>query len=77
MFTLITIAYAHRQNADGTIDSICRNCFITVTTASSDGDLTRAEHDHTCDPNVLDYWNKMKECNEQPLLRLHDHYDYE
>lgn len=77
MFTLITIAYAHRQNADGTTDSICRNCFATVITASCEGDLARAEHDHTCDPSVLDYWKRMKEDGERPLLQLHDNYDYE
>ncbi|MGH9588962.1 MAG: hypothetical protein ACRD25_01145 [Terracidiphilus sp.] len=77
MFTLITIAYARRQNADGTTDSICRNCFVTVTTASWEGDLTCAEHDHACDPNVLDYWNKMKEDGERPQFQQHDNYDYE
>ena len=77
MFKLITIAYAHRRNADGTTDSICRNCFITVITASYEGDLTRAEHDHICDPSTLDYWNKMKGDGEGSLLQFHNNYDYE
>lgn len=77
MFTLATLAYAHRRNADGTTDSICRNCFITVITAIWEGDLTRAEHDHSCNPSVLDYWNKMKGERERPQFQLHENYDYE
>lgn len=77
MFKLITIAYAHRRNTDGTTDSICKNCFVTVSTASGEGDLKRAEHDHLCDPIILDYWSKVKQDGEWPLLQLHENYDYE
>lgn len=77
MFKLTTIAYARRQNANGTTDSICRHCFITVITASWEGELSRAEHDHTCDPMVLDYWSKMKEDDERPQFQQYDNYDYE
>lgn len=77
MFKLITLAYAHRRNIDGTTDSICKNCFITVIRASREGDLARAEHDHICDRSTLDYWSKMKEVGEGSLLQLHANYDYE
>lgn len=64
MLTLTTIAYARRHNADGTTDSICRHCFITVVTAWREADLNRAELDHACDPNLLEYWNEMRERGE-------------
>ena len=52
-----------RQNPDGTTDSICRKCFVTVITAVRTTDLDRAEQDHTCDPSVLDYWRNLIDSN--------------
>ena len=42
--------YAHRQNADGTFDSICLSCFLTIISANSESQLTEAETQHSCDP---------------------------
>ena len=63
MFTSIT--YSRRENPDGTMDSICRKCFVTVVTAWRETDLNRAEHSHTCDPNVLEYWRSASERGEE------------
>jgi len=38
---------------DGTIDSICRECFITVATAVSESVLEREERNHKCNPSLL------------------------
>jgi hypothetical protein len=46
--------FTRRFNEDGTIDSICRHCFLTVATAQSDADLANEERKHTCDPYVLE-----------------------
>ena len=56
-----TLQFAHRTNEDGSIDSICLKCFITVATESSESDLERAEHDHTCDPSVVEHYKKFRE----------------
>jgi len=54
-----TLQFAHRLNEDGTIDSICRDCFVTVTTASSESDLEHEECDHTCDPALIERYKKV------------------
>ena len=53
-----TLHFAHRLNEDGTIDSICRDCYVTVATASSEADLVREECAHTCDPVLLEHYEK-------------------
>jgi len=40
--------FPHRQNADGTFDSICAQCFTTVATADRESDLKKAEDAHIC-----------------------------
>lgn len=55
--------FAHRVNRDGTIDSICRDCFATVATVEREADLANAEKDHVCSP-----WTRQR-------LRPRDPYD--
>ncbi len=45
-----TKQYAHRQNFDGTLDSICKLCFLTVARAYREADLTHLELRHICQP---------------------------
>jgi hypothetical protein len=47
--------FVHRINADGTIDSFCRKCFITVASSHWEAELERAEHKHECDKLQLAY----------------------
>jgi hypothetical protein len=58
-------AFVRRSNADGTIDSICCRCFVTVTRAQFELDLERAEERHKCDPEALEYWTRAAELAEQ------------
>lgn len=53
-----TLQFAHRVNEDGTIDSICRDCFITVATALFDSDLEPGERTHHCEPCLIDWYKK-------------------
>jgi hypothetical protein len=55
-----TLQFIHRLNADGTIDSICGDCFITVATATSDAALEGYERQHSCDPALLERYKKSK-----------------
>ena len=47
--------FVHRINADGTIDSFCRKCLITVASSQWEAELGRAESNHGCDPLQLEY----------------------
>lgn len=61
------MAFPHRQNDDGTVDSICPHCFATVATSRRDVDLERAETAHVCEPERLKYYemNARKEPRSQ------------
>ena len=48
--------FSHRVNDDGTIDSICPQCFKTVATATQESDLDPAESRHCCDPFLIEYF---------------------
>jgi hypothetical protein len=65
MQTMVTIPekskFAHRANSDGTFDSICRKCFLTVVSSKSEADLEGAEREHVCDPFQLAELTRMGE----------------
>ena len=42
--------FPHRFNEDGSFDSICAECHITVATARSEAALSNYERSHMCDP---------------------------
>ena len=44
----VSAAYAHRQNRDGSIDSICKTCFATIAQAKNELALTQHEWAHSC-----------------------------
>lgn len=50
--------FVHRCNRDGTIDSICRECFVTVATCKRETDLEQPEHNHICDPWTVERFKK-------------------
>lgn len=52
-------AFVHRGNRDGTIDSICRQCYVTVGTSVWEAELDQAEQDHACDPDRLAHWRRL------------------
>jgi hypothetical protein len=72
--TVGTKGYAHRQNADGTFDSICLSCYETITSVQSEPELIEDERVHSCrsDTTFVDgmlrilekkqpYWRKLDE----------------
>lgn len=50
--------FAHRANRDGTTDSICKYCFVTICTSTWETDLAEGERKHVCDPAVVARWKK-------------------
>lgn len=51
--------FVHRSNRDGTVDSICRGCFMTVATSRRETDLEQAERKHCCDPWTVERFKKI------------------
>ena len=45
--------FAYRPNIDGTFDSICLRCYLTVETGNSIEDLAGQERRHECKDNHL------------------------
>ena len=41
--------FPHRRNPDGTLDSICTQCFQTVATEATEDELKAAEGVHRCE----------------------------
>jgi len=48
METSSALTFRHRHNRDGSWDSICMKCFLTVETAMQEEDLAGAERSHDC-----------------------------
>jgi hypothetical protein len=48
-----TTFYPHRQNRDGSFDSICLKCFATVANAKEVTELKSYEKEHICDESFL------------------------
>ncbi len=48
--------FIRRATPQGTMDSLCAECLITVCTSPEEADIQRAEQDHVCDPRLLAYW---------------------
>jgi hypothetical protein len=45
--------YPHRHNKDGSYDSICLNCFVTVASRKSEAELIEFDKVHVCEYSVL------------------------
>jgi hypothetical protein len=56
--------FPHRKNPDGSWDSICGRCFLTIATKPDETDLKAAEDAHDCDALALSYVLKQQERQE-------------
>jgi hypothetical protein len=45
--------FPHRRNTDGSFDSICLKCLLTVANARNETDLAKHEQYHVCIPSIL------------------------
>jgi hypothetical protein len=50
MLTPVKHSFPHRQNSDGSHDSICSVCFATVAKVRNESELAEHESAHDCDP---------------------------
>jgi hypothetical protein len=42
--------FPHRLNPNGTYDSICKECHLTVASSQDESKLASSERDHACNP---------------------------
>ncbi|MGB6692249.1 MAG: hypothetical protein WBE76_30770 [Terracidiphilus sp.] len=54
------LKFAHRFIPDGTVDSICPRCFVTVGPAANETDLVPKEEQHVCDPFLVAHYEFFK-----------------
>jgi hypothetical protein len=47
------VSYPHRRNSDGTFDSICTKCFLTVAHRRAEAELAAIEEAHICNSAFL------------------------
>jgi len=45
--------FPHRRNRDGSFDSICLKCLITIASTRIEADLVRHDRIHVCMPSIL------------------------
>ena len=57
--------FVHRCNSDGSYDSICTICLMTVASVESEWQLAGLESAHTCNP-------EMRCAMDQARARTHD-----
>jgi hypothetical protein len=62
------MSFSHRHNQDGTVDSICRQCFITVATSQCELELASQELRHICNPGLVELYNQDRAL-QSPTLR--------
>jgi len=60
------LKFAHQFFPDGSIDSICARCSVTVASVANEADLVLKEGQHVCDPFLLAHYEFFKKC---PVLR--------
>ncbi len=53
MNSSISDKFCNRKNEDGTFDSVCRACFMTIATTNLECDLKASELRHVCDAAIL------------------------
>jgi hypothetical protein len=61
--------FPHRFNADGSYDSICTLCHLTVATAKTEAHLLQHERSHKCDPVRLYQVSQYAQGPAQPQSR--------
>jgi len=53
-----TRKFSHRFNANGTVDSICRDCFVTIASEPRESELCLKERLHVCDPTLIEWYHR-------------------
>jgi hypothetical protein len=54
-------SFAHRNNDDGSFDSICHSCFQTIAQSECEQDLQAEERGHVCNPATVEHYRGLIE----------------
>lgn len=65
--------FPHRINSDGTIDSICDQCFVTVATSTEEPDLQQFEAAHICEPARVASYHQLDPTARRPPAKHDKH----
>ena len=68
--------FVRRANANGTTDSICCKCFMTVATARKELELDWPEGSHVCDPVLLKHWSELAAGKRRDDFIRGQHYSF-
>jgi hypothetical protein len=71
METSAPTTFRHRHSRDGTWDSICTKCYLTVETALLEEELAGAERSHDC-VKLLAFRMGLKPPLSEPVEDTHD-----
>jgi hypothetical protein len=52
-YAMIDLRFPHRNNVDGTFDSICSRCYMTVASSRIEVCLIAPEAGHVCNPGRM------------------------
>jgi hypothetical protein len=53
--------FPHRLNSDGDFESVCPDCFLTISSQHVESELRSPEQNHFCDPVLLNLlWGKKR-----------------
>lgn len=58
--------FVHRVQRNGTVDSICDQCFITVGTTAAESELQLLENAHICEPARIAYYHHVDLAIKRP-----------
>jgi len=64
--------FAHRMNLDGTTDSICPRCYVTVCNSRWQMEMERMETGHVCDTERLAYFDAGRSMFGKPVSSHHE-----
>ena len=67
-----SLTFPHRKNADGTVDSICPECYATIACVTNESELEIYERLHECDPVIRERFASAKSLTNHEVLRCAD-----
>jgi hypothetical protein len=65
------LKFAHQFFPDGSIDSICARCSVTVASVANEADLVLKEGQHVCDPFLLAHYEFFKKMPRSETVPEH------
>lgn len=62
--------FPHRRNPNGSFDSICLKCLLTIANARTEAELEKHDRDHVCNPSIPVPTNPPTEVHKSRVRRM-------